>query len=88
MSFIEKSAPKSKGFIQSAMAAHLAEVFKTLRNLRDRQSLKATAARLSERQLRDIGLIKDDFADALNAPIFSDPSQVLGNKRRERAGNF
>ncbi len=70
------------------MAAHLAEVFKTLRNLRDRQSLKATAARLSERQLRDIGLIKDDFADALNAPIFSDPSQVLGNKRRERAGNF
>ena len=49
-----------------------------LRALKHRRSM-TRLAELDERQLKDIGLTRNDVFAALDTPLFQDPSRVLTN---------
>jgi uncharacterized protein YjiS (DUF1127 family) len=50
---------------------------------RNRKAM-AALARLDDRMLADIGLTRADIRDAVSQPLWSDPTVVLADRRRER----
>jgi uncharacterized protein YjiS (DUF1127 family) len=50
---------------------------------RNRKAL-AALARLDEHMLADMGLTRADIRDAVAQPLWSDPTAVLAERRRER----
>jgi uncharacterized protein YjiS (DUF1127 family) len=63
-----------------AAALRLVTLVRAHKNRRDLQML----AGFDERMLRDIGLTRGDLRDAINEPLWRDPTNVLVMRVRER----
>lgn len=88
MTFITQNTTSSKQAAMSAFARYSAYVGRLIQEFVNRQEMKRSMGRLSERDLRDIGLMKDDTDSTLRAPMSSDASQMLHNALRGRASNW
>ena len=71
--------------VHAVPAAVDAVVMGPFRALENRRLLDTMAA-MSDHDLQDIGLSRGDIRDALAAPVGSDGSLFLANRREERRG--
>jgi len=55
---------------------------------RTRYAMKRSLGRMTDRQLRDIGLTQGDIDAALNAPISTDAVDALAHRAQTQARNW
>ncbi len=57
---------------------------KTIGRVMERRQVMADLAHLDDHMLRDIGVTRADVRDAVAAPLFEDPTQLLVLRAKER----
>ena len=88
MTFVSQTAPLTQTQMTRTFAG-LVEVTKAMvRNLINRQTMKRSLEKLSDKHLRDIGLTRNDVASINRAPMLSNGTPELSNTRKAQAGNW
>ena len=88
MTFISQHTTSSTHTSKSTVVRLVAGARQWLAELANRQRMRVSVGRLSERHLKDIGLADCDILDSLNAPLAMDASNILEDARGKRAGNW
>lgn len=66
------------------VAAKGLDSVKTIGRVMERRQMMADLAHLDDHMLRDIGVTRADVRDAVAAPLFEDPTQLLVLRAKER----
>ena len=88
MTFISQHTTSSTHTSKSTLVRLVAGAREWIAELANRQRMRVSVGRLSERDLKDIALADCDILDSLNAPMAMDASKILEDARGKRAGNW
>lgn len=88
MTFISQTAPLQQVSWNEPFAHLGAEMRRIIKEAVDRHRMKATLRNLSAKDLRDIGLIRNDLSSVDYLPLTSCGAFELSKTARARAGNW
>ena len=88
MTFISQYRTSSTHTSKSTLVRLVAGAREWIAEQANRQRMRVSLGRLSERHLKDIGLADGDILNSLNAPMAMDASKILEDARSKRAGNW
>jgi uncharacterized protein YjiS (DUF1127 family) len=88
MTFISQSAPLKQTQMTKTFSGLIEATEAMVRNFINRQIMKASLEKLSDKHLRDIGLTRNDVSSIARMPLPSNGALELSNICKSRAGNW
>ncbi|WP_298914082.1 hypothetical protein [uncultured Roseobacter sp.] len=88
MTFVSQTAPLSQTRMTEMFAGLIEATAAMVRKFIDRQNMKASLEKLSDKHLRDIGLTRNDLSAISHTPLPSNGALELSNTSKSRAGNW